>query len=270
MGTKCTVFASDKGDIKADLAFFNNYNATTAPGASNDTTQGYRRGSQWQNQSVSPVAIYVCTNDTAGAAVWELLDSASGAEGVIAAPAASTATGNGSNASLSGGAGGSTSGNGGTSSLVGGAGTAGNGNGGSAIIQGGAPNGTGVAGSVRELGLVMRAQGAAATLNATGTLTAANLTNGIISSTAAAAVAATLPLATALDTAIPDAVAGDSFDFSVINTSGTPADTFTIGTASGWTLVGSMVVTPVTTVGASGRFRAAKTAAGAWTLFRLS
>jgi hypothetical protein len=112
-------------------------------------------------------------------------------------------------------------------------------------------------------------QGTPATLNTTGTLTAAQIGSGIITSTAAAAVVATLPLATAMDTAFPNAVASTSIDFSVIDTSSTGADTITMTTNTGWTLVGNMVITPVTG-GTSGRFRATKTGAGAWTLYRLS
>lgn len=213
---------------------------------------------------------------TAGNAAGGAAAEAGGAgQGSAAGGAASVtggvggATGAGGAVNVAGGAGGATSGNGGVTIVSGGGGGT-NGNGGSLVLQGGALNGTGINGSTRELGLTLHAQGSAGVLNSTGTLTAAQMLAGIITSTAGAAVAATLPLATAIDTAIPDAAAGDSFDFSVINTSGTPGNTFTIGTASGWTLVGSMVVTPVTTVGASGRFRAAKTGAGAWTMFRLS
>lgn len=106
-------------------------------------------------------------------------------------------------------------------------------------------------------------QAAPATLNVTGTLTAAQVDNGIITSTTAAAVAATLPLATAMDTANPSSVANTSIDFSVIATG---ANGVTMTTNTGWTLVGTMVVSTVT----SGRFRARKTGAGAWVLYRLS
>ena len=61
-------------------------------------------------------------------------------------------------------------------------------------------------------------QGTPATQNATGTLTAAQLATGIITSTSAAAVAATLPLGTAMDTANPTFGINTSFDFFVINT----------------------------------------------------
>jgi hypothetical protein len=107
-------------------------------------------------------------------------------------------------------------------------------------------------------------QGTPGTLNATGTLTAALMLAGIVTTTSAAAVAATLDIATNLDTAVgASAPNNTAFDFSIINTG---PNTLTVGTASGWTLVGTMTVLTVV----SGRFRARKTAAGAWTLYRLS
>jgi hypothetical protein len=263
---RTTLFSSVIGDVPANLAFTNNYAATTNPAVGNDSTQGYSPGSVWINATTDQA--FLCTDSTAGAAVWASTTDG-GAQGQTIAPAATTPTGTGGTALLRGGAGGTTSGAGGPAQLTGGAATAGNSNGGSAVIQGGAANGSGVAGSVRELGLVMRSQGAEATLNATGTLTAAQVINGIITSSTAAAVVATLPLATAMDTAIPDAVAGDSFDFSVINTG--VANTFTVATAAGWTIVGNLVVPfAAANVQSSGRFRARKTGAGAWTLYRIA
>jgi hypothetical protein len=101
------------------------------------------------------------------------------------------------------------------------------------------------------------------TLNATGTLTAALMLTGLVTTTSAAAVAATLDTAANLDTAFgASAPNNSSFDFSIVNTG---PNTLTVGTAAGWTLVGTMTV--VTAV--SGRFRARKTGAGAWTLYRL-
>lgn len=174
------------------------------------------------------------------------------------------ATGIGGAASVTGGAGGATSGSGGAANLIGGAGTAGNANGGSAVISGGAANGSGVAGSVRELGLVMRAQGAQATQDTAATLTAAQLTSGIIQSTPVGAINLTLPLQSAMDTAIPDAANNDAFDFSIINTSG-GANTITV-LANSWTTVGVLTIAQ----NVSGRFRARKTGTGAWTLYRIS
>jgi hypothetical protein len=173
------------------------------------------------------------------------------------------ATGVGGAASLTGGAGGATSGSGGAANVSGGAGTAGNANGGDITIQGGAANGSGVAGVVRENGIVLHQQNAPGTLNATGTLTAALMETGIVTTTSAAAVAATLDIATNMDTSLPTSVAGDSFDFAIINTG---PNTLTVGTASGWTLVGTMTV--LTNV--SAHLRARKTGTGAWTMYRIS
>jgi len=174
------------------------------------------------------------------------------------------ATGAGGAVGLVGGAGGATSGTGGVASLTGGAGSGGNANGGSVIIQGGAPNGSGVAGSVRQLGVGLRAQGAQATQDTAATLSAAQLLAGIIQSTPSGAINLTLPLQSAMDTAIPDAANNDSFDFSIINTSG-GANTITV-VPNSWTTVGVLTIAQ----NVSGRFRARKTGTGAWTLYRIS
>lgn len=113
-------------------------------------------------------------------------------------------------------------------------------------------------------------QAAAFNTNIAATLTSAQMVAGIITSTPASAIAITLPLATAMDTGLPASVALTSFDFAVADLSSTAANTITMTTNTGWTLVGNMVLTPLTTGGVSGQFRAVKTAAGAWTLYRLS
>ena len=112
-----------------------------------------------------------------------------------------------------------------------------------------------------------RAQGAPSTATDTATLTAAQLLAGILIATPTAAAAYTLPLATDLDAALPNAVVNTSFDFSVINKSG-GANTITMTTNTGWTITNQGVMTVAQNV--SGRFRARKTAAGAWSLYRLS
>jgi hypothetical protein len=56
-----------------------------------------------------------------------------------------------------------------------------------------------------------------------------------------------------------------AFDFYVINIDAT-TDDVTVATATGWTLVGNMVVTEAT----SGHFRARKTGDGTWTCYRVS
>lgn len=116
-------------------------------------------------------------------------------------------------------------------------------------------------------------QGAPAAFNATGTMTAANLLTGIITSTTAAAVAATLPLATDFETALlaiyPGLAVDDAYDFSVIVTGVTNA--FTMTTNTGWTLVGDMTVAPLAVGDQSGGiFRARRTAANTYTLYRVA
>lgn len=119
------------------------------------------------------------------------------------------------------------------------------------------------------------AQGAPTAATVSATLTAAALLTGIITvnQAAAGASAQQLPLATDLDTALPTAGAGDSFDFSVINISTVDAEDASVTTNTGWTLVGNMDVPAYSAAGSlnsSGRFRARKTGAGAWVLYRIS
>jgi len=106
-------------------------------------------------------------------------------------------------------------------------------------------------------------QGAPTALNATGTLTAAAILSGLVTSTSAAAVAATLDTGAIVDAAVEMDV-GESFDWSVINTG---PNTFTVtAAASGHTVVGSGDVATAT----SGRFRTRKTAADTFITYRLS
>lgn len=109
----------------------------------------------------------------------------------------------------------------------------------------------------------MRGQAAPGVLNATGTLTAAMIAAGIVTSTTAAAVTATLDTGAIMDAALQMAV-GESFDWSAIATG---ANAFTVtAAASGHTLVGSGVVATTT----SGAFRTRKTAADTFITYRLS
>lgn len=106
-----------------------------------------------------------------------------------------------------------------------------------------------------------------ATVNVTATMTAANLLTGLITSSTAAAVAATLPLATDLDTAFNAwkgsvGIATDGFEFVIVNTG---PNAVTVTTNTGWTLVGNMVVAAAV----SATFRVYKTAAGAWTIQKI-
>jgi hypothetical protein len=113
-------------------------------------------------------------------------------------------------------------------------------------------------------------QGAAVARDTAATLAVSDLSGGIVTSNPVAGIALTLPLAATMDTTLPSAEVSWSVDFSVINTSSTAANIDTMTTNTGWTLVGNMVITPLTTGGTSARFRARRTGAGAWTLYRLS
>jgi hypothetical protein len=101
------------------------------------------------------------------------------------------------------------------------------------------------------------------TLNATGTLTAALVFGGIVTSTTAAAVTATLDTGTIFDAA-QSFVVGDYVDWSAINTGGTNA--FTVTASTGHTIVGTAAVSANTT----GRFRTLKTAANTFVTYRMA
>lgn len=61
----------------ADMVPFNNYSATTLPGASNDSSQGYGVGSQWIDTTTG--RLFRCLSAVSSAAVWvaaEFLGSA--------------------------------------------------------------------------------------------------------------------------------------------------------------------------------------------------
>lgn len=110
--------------------------------------------------------------------------------------------------------------------------------------------------------LKAKVQATPGVLNATGALTAALMQSGIVTSTSAAAVAATIPTGTVMDAAVDFAI-GDSFDWSVINTG---PNTFTVTADTDHTIVGVAAVVTVT----SARFRTKKTAANTFVTYRLS
>lgn len=106
-------------------------------------------------------------------------------------------------------------------------------------------------------------QGAPVAKTAAATLTAAELTNGIVTYTGAA-VNLTLPTVADLEVLVSSAKVNSCFDFSIINTGATNAATVVVGT--GWTLVGVAAVSAVT----SATWRARKTGDGTWTAYRLA
>lgn len=123
-------------------------------------------------------------------------------------------------------------------------------------------NGTGQVLASTGAGAVIRPQGAPGALNATGDLTAALILGGIVTSTTASAVTATLPTGTVMDAAVKIEI-DDAIEWSVINT-GSNAFTVTAA-ASGHTVVGDGEVAG----GTSGRFLTRKSAAGTFVTYRL-
>ena len=100
-------------------------------------------------------------------------------------------------------------------------------------------------------------------LTAAAVLTAAQLTNGIVTYTGAVANI-TLPTVALTEALVSSAKVNSSFDFSIINIGGTNTATVVAGT--GWTLVG--VVTVLALVSSS--WRAVKTGDGTWSAYRLA
>ena len=99
------------------------------------------------------------------------------------------------------------------------------------------------------------------------TLTAAQLTNGLIlGSPGASAVSYQLPTCADLDTLVSSAKPNSAFSFSVINVDGNTSGVITLTTNTGWTLVGLMTV--VATAGTAQMFIARKTGDATWTLYR--
>lgn len=111
--------------------------------------------------------------------------------------------------------------------------------------------------------LASQYQGDPTALNATGTLTIAAILSGIVTSTTAAAVTATLDTGAIVDAGSEFAI-GDSFDWHVINTGGANAFTVTAA-ASGHTVVGAGAVA----ASSSGSFRTRKTAADTFVTYRI-
>ena len=99
----------------------------------------------------------------------------------------------------------------------------------------------------------------------TVTLTATQVASGFIVGTPTATASYTLPTAAALDTELSNSPTGTNFELVVFTTA---AFAITILTNTGWTLVGSMATGA--TANSFARFRANKTGAGAWSLYRIS
>ena len=105
-------------------------------------------------------------------------------------------------------------------------------------------------------------QGAPTAKTAAATLTAAELTSGIITYNGATANL-TLPTAADTEALVSSAKDNSAFDVIIINTG---SNTATVVAGTGWTLVGTATVATAV----SAQFRARRTASGAWTLYRIA
>jgi hypothetical protein len=103
------------------------------------------------------------------------------------------------------------------------------------------------------------------------TLTPAQVLNGLIianSGITAASVTYTLPTVADLEAVLTNSdKTGTSFTFRVVNI-GTSSATAIIAAGTGWTITGSLTMTIPVTTGAT--LIARKSAAGAWTLYRVN
>ena len=206
------------------------------------------------------------TSSTAG--------NAGGAVSLVGGTPGATAVGGA--VSITGGIGGATSGDGGAATVAGGAGTANNDDGGNAILTGGAPHGTGKRGlvAVRNSSILVRPQGAPAAKTVTAAITAAELVAGLITTTGATAPSEhQLPTGTLIDAELPGIATNDSFDFYIINTGTGATDDATLTVNTDVTIVGSPTVgaiTDATIITGSGHFRARRTAANTYVVYRLA
>lgn len=107
-------------------------------------------------------------------------------------------------------------------------------------------------------------------VTASATLTPAQVLNGLIlaNSGVTASQTYTLPTVTDLEAVLSNSdKVGTSFTFRIVNL-GTSSGTAVVAAGTGWTVSGSLTMTVPVTTGAA--FVARKSAAGAWTLYRVA
>jgi hypothetical protein len=106
------------------------------------------------------------------------------------------------------------------------------------------------------------------TATATATLTAAQVTGGIlVANPSATAATYTLPTASAIDAVVTSAKPGSTFTLNLVNI-GTSSGAVTLATATGLTDGGNAFVAVAITSSALFRFR--KTGDGAWTVYKVA
>ena len=119
-------------------------------------------------------------------------------------------------------------------------------------------------GNINEV--IMGVQGAPQTATATATLTAAQVTGGIlVANPSTSAATYTLPTAAQVEAVVSNAKTNSSFNLAIVNL-GTSSGALTISAGTGWTLVGSATVA----ITSSAQFIARKTGDSAWSLYRVA
>lgn len=104
------------------------------------------------------------------------------------------------------------------------------------------------------------------TATATATLTAAQVTGGmLVANPGAVAASYTFPTVTSVEAILVNAKIGSTFDVVIVNL-GTGSGVVTVVAGTGWTLVGNAA----TAITSSSRFTARKTGDLAWTLYRVA
>jgi hypothetical protein len=123
-------------------------------------------------------------------------------------------------------------------------------------------------------GRLLRAQAAPAAKTVTAAISAAELVAGLITTTGVTGPSIhQLPTGTLIDAAIPGIATGDSFDFTIINTGVGAADDATVTVNTDVTIVGNPTVgalTDATIISGSGTFRARRSAANTYVVYRIS
>ena len=105
------------------------------------------------------------------------------------------------------------------------------------------------------------------TATSTATLTAAQITGGmLVANPSTSAATYTLPAATDIDNAVSSATVGSTFDLAIVNI-GTSSGTVTLSMGTGLTDGGNAAVAVAVTSSAIFRFR--KTGDGAWSVYKI-
>lgn len=125
----------------------------------------------------------------------------------------------------------------------------------------------GTVSNLQNISNVFAIQPTPSAINASATLTIAQLLTGIITTNSATAVAFTLPTGTLTDAGVLGGflLVDQSFDWSIVNT-GSAVGVVTVSGGTGNTLVGSGMLAITT----SATFRTRKTAANTFTTYRIA